>query len=415
MRLRRLDQKLLAGIVGLFLLPGILAAGTLVALYRWGAFGDAFTLLVTVVAGLAAMMGYLGLIAHTIGQNLVRAIRQMQLETEVMATVNPAYRLDISSGDELQGLAEEINHLADRLIEARRAGARSVAGAAGGREPEGQRISGGPDTPPAVEGSAGFAGGAGRVSVAGRARPAGRAPAADPAGPVPSKPLPLYDFSVLDDVDRHVAPVDRDRPLEELVCTVLDAETTGLAPSRGDRIVSVACVRVRNGSVRRTEVLDVLVHPGRSIPPESTLIHGITDEMVAGAPSIETVVPDLVRFADGTVIVGHQVWFDLMFLRAATDRLGVPPLTLSHPVLDTWLLSQFLHGPLGGHDLEVVAVRLGVPPHGRHSARGDALMTAEILVRLCAILRRRGIGTLGEALDAMRRTRARFRAAAGAP
>jgi hypothetical protein len=50
-RLASLDQKLVAGIVGLFLLPGVLAAGILVVLYRWGAFDDAFTLLVTVVVG----------------------------------------------------------------------------------------------------------------------------------------------------------------------------------------------------------------------------------------------------------------------------------------------------------------------------------------------------------------------------
>ena len=95
---------------------------------------------VTVVVGLAAMMGYLALIAHTIGHGLVRAIRQMQLGTELIATVNPGHRLEISTGDELQRLADEINHLADRLATARQDGARAAVSAAAGLEAERTRL-----------------------------------------------------------------------------------------------------------------------------------------------------------------------------------------------------------------------------------------------------------------------------------
>jgi DNA polymerase III epsilon subunit family exonuclease len=387
-RLTRLDRKLMAGIVGLFLLPSALVAGALIVLYRWGAFDDTFALLITVVVGLSTLMGYLALIAHTVGQSLVRAVREMQLGTELIATVNPAYRLAVTTGDELQLLAEEINHLADRL-----------------------------EAAPKSRGTAGEATLA-RDRAMDRSESIGHEPVPWPAGAAsgprlwrpasPDERLALDDFSRCDDADRGVTLIDRSLALDRLVYTVLDAETTGLAPSRGDRIVSIACVRIRNGAVRPSEVLDTLVNPGRSIPPESTRIHGITDGMVAGAPAIEAIVPDVLHFADGTVLAGHQVWFDLMFLREVTERIGAPPLTRSHPVLDTWLLSQFLHGPLGDHDLETVAVRLGVPPHGRHTARGDALMTAEILVRLLKILSKRGFRTLGEALDVMRRSRARF-------
>ncbi len=115
MRWTRLDQKLMAGIVGLFLLPSVLGGGVLVVLYRWGAFQDTFTLLLTVVVGLATMMAYLGLIGHTVGRGLVRTVQQMQRETEVMATVNPAHRLEVPTGDEFQRLAQDINGLADRL------------------------------------------------------------------------------------------------------------------------------------------------------------------------------------------------------------------------------------------------------------------------------------------------------------
>jgi DNA polymerase-3 subunit epsilon len=69
--------------------------------------------------------------------------------------------------------------------------------------------------------------------------------------------------------------------------------------------------------------------------------------------------------------------------------------------VDTRLLSRSLHGPGEAHTLEAVAERLGVTVTGRHSALGDALATAEILVRLLALLRKRGILTLGAALDAI--------------
>jgi DNA polymerase-3 subunit epsilon len=76
-----------------------------------------------------------------------------------------------------------------------------------------------------------------------------------------------------------------------------------------------------------------------------------------------------------------------------------------HPVLDTRMLSEIVHGPLEKHDLDSVCLRLGVASRGRHSALGDARAPAEILVRLVELLGRRGIRTLGDALQAMRHLR----------
>jgi DNA polymerase-3 subunit epsilon len=483
--LRRLDQKLVAGIAGLFLLPNLLAAGVLIGLYRWGAFPDPLTLLVTAVVGLAALMGYVGLIAYAIGQNLVRAIRELQLGTELIATVNPAHRLDIATGDELERLAAEINHLAERLATARQDGLRAAAGAAAGLEGERARLSGvlealgagvlvvAPEgrislanraarallgqwlvgraltevladpagllraaeeyragarearrltmgglggevieviVTPLIEGQGRLTGLAlalhGRGAGGAARRPLGAGLASGVAGAeAPAHRPEPYDFSLLDEVARHLAAADRSRALADLDCTVLDVETTGLDRSGGDRIVSIACVRVRSGVVRPAEVLDMLVNPGRPIPLESTRIHGITDDSVTDAPPLEAVLPEILRFAEGTVLVGHHVWFDLSFLRAATDRLGLVPLTDLHPVLDTRLLSEIVHGPLGPHDLEATSLRVGVPPRGRHSALGDALATAHILTRLVVLLQRRGIETLGDALAQMQRLR----------
>lgn len=95
-----------------------------------------------------------------------------------------------------------------------------------------------------------------------------------------SKRPELYDFSVFDEMERHVPATMRERRFHQLTFVVLDTETTGLRPERGDRIVSLAGVRVRSGIVRQSEVFDALVCPERPIPSSSARLHGITDEMV---------------------------------------------------------------------------------------------------------------------------------------
>jgi len=152
-------------------------------------------------------------------------------------------------------------------------------------------------------------------------------------------------------------------------------------------------------------MFDTLVDPERSVPPESVRIHGITDEMLIGAPPMATVLPAFLEFAGPAVLVGHEASFDLRFLEPAARQLGLPSLTATHPILDTRLLSRSLHGPGESHTLEAVAGRLGVTVTGRHSALGDALATAEILIRLLALIQKRGILTLGETLDAVRGAR----------
>ena len=221
--------------------------------------------------------------------------------------------------------------------------------------------------------------------------------------PGPARP-DLYDFSLLAELERHIGPAGRDRRLDEVSFVVLDTETTGLRPRAGDRVVSLAGVRVTGMEVRRQQTFDALVHPGRSVPPESVRFHGITDHDLAGAPPLEVVLPAFLAFVGDAVLVGHEVAFDLEFLAPEVARLGLQPLT-ARPVLDTRLLSRTLHGPGVDHSLEAAARRLGVPVVGRHSALGDALTAAEILVRLLALLKGRGVETLGGLLWASRHGR----------
>lgn len=240
----------------------------------------------------------------------------------------------------------------------------------------------------------------GRVSLLLPVAGTGREPPEEP----PEEPLEggrpeFYDF----DLFAHSGPVGalEERPLSALTYTAFDTETTGLHPAAGDEIVAIGAVRIVNGRLLRGEVFDELVDPGRPVSPASRAVHGITSEMLAGRPTIDRILPRFARFCEETVLVGHNVAFDLRFFELKEARTGV---VFAQPVLDTLLLSAALHPNHDDHRLEVIAERLGVPVERRHSALGDALLAGAVFLRLVALLEERGVTTLGDARDLAQRT-----------
>ena len=190
-------------------------------------------------------------------------------------------------------------------------------------------------------------------------------------------------------------------PLADLSFTVFDTETTGLNPAEGDEIIQIGALRVLNGKLLKQEVFDQLVDPGREIPPESIPIHGITPEMVQGQPGILEVLPAFHAFVADTVLVAHNAAFDMRFLQLKEQKTG---LVFEQPVLDTLLLSAVIHPGQDSHRLEAIAERFNVTVIGRHTALGDAMVTAEVFVRLLPLLAEKGIHTLGQARAAAQRT-----------
>lgn len=223
---------------------------------------------------------------------------------------------------------------------------------------------------------------------------------APPAKATASRPV-YYDFDLFNQPGQR--PELDDRPLAELACTVFDTETTGLAPSEGDEIISIGAVRIVNGRLLEQESFDRLIQPRRAVRPESQKIHGITPAMLVGQPPLEQVLPLFARFAEDTVLVAHNAAFDMRFLQVAEARTG---LRFDQPVLDTLLLSALVHP---GHEdeehrLEQIAARLGIAVVGRHTALGDAIATGEVFLRLVPLLAERGIHTLRQAREASRKT-----------
>lgn len=244
----------------------------------------------------------------------------------------------------------------------------------------------------------------GTQSYSARLKPLGDAPgymlifddSAANIAPEAARPL-VYDFNLLsaasDDAFESLA-------LRDLCFVVFDTETTGLLPHK-DEIVQIGAVRVINGRIVDGERLDLLVDPGIPIPPASTKVHKISDRMVQGAPDIAEAGRVLHQFARDAVIVAHNAPFDMAFLRRHAKRMNVE---WDHPILDTVLLSAVLFGASDKHTLDALCERLGVtiPEDLRHTALGDAVATAEALVRMLPMLQARGMTTFGLVIEATR-------------
>ena len=208
-----------------------------------------------------------------------------------------------------------------------------------------------------------------------------------------------YDFDLFDWSEK--AHELDDSPLAELAYTVFDTETTGLKPSEGDEIIQIGAARILNGKLLHNDTFEQLVDPQRSLPPESSKIHGITPEMLVDQPTIDKVLPAFHDFSADTVLVAHNAAFDMRFLQLKEAATG---LKFDHPVIDTLLLSAVIHPNQESHRLEAIAERFGVTIIGRHTAMGDAIVTAEVFLKMIPLLAEKGIRTLGEAREAAQKT-----------
>lgn len=163
--------------------------------------------------------------------------------------------------------------------------------------------------------------------------------------------------------------------------TVFDTETTGLDPRRGDKIIEIAGVRIEDGVIQESSAFMQLVNPERAIPWEAKQVNKISDEDVAGAPTIDTVLPQFLEFAQGSILVAHNADFDLGFLQSEKELcwgyIEIPE------CLCTMQLSRTLYPEEFRHNLDVMSSRLQIEmPQNRHRALPDVLMTAEALLKM---------------------------------
>ncbi|MGF9905073.1 ATP-dependent DNA helicase DinG [Brevibacillus porteri] len=171
---------------------------------------------------------------------------------------------------------------------------------------------------------------------------------------------------------------------------VVDFETTGSHPRQGDSIIQIGAVAIDDGQI--TESFSTLIHPGQEIPPFITQLTGITNEMVADAPSLEEVFPDFLRLLDGRAFVAHNASFDLQFLQEALLSQGY--YAFDGYVLDTVELSRVLLPMQNSYRLGELASELEIEHDNPHQADSDALATAQLFLHLLDILKRLPLVTI---------------------
>lgn len=176
--------------------------------------------------------------------------------------------------------------------------------------------------------------------------------------------------------------MDDDRPLDEVEFVAFDLETTGLSPLEC-RIVEFGAVRFRLGSGELAS-MSQLVDPQCRIPRGVIRIHGITDAMVRGQPTVRAAMPWFLAFlGDGrTVLLAHNAPFDLGFLAEALAQLGQGG--LPHAVIDTLDLARRCVA-LPRYDLQSVAWYLGLAQREDHRALADARLAMQAFCRMLAM------------------------------
>ena len=191
---------------------------------------------------------------------------------------------------------------------------------------------------------------------------------------------------------------DDETPMDAVRFVVLDCETTGLNP-RVDRIITIGAVAVQGGEILLDDSFDALLKLTHNT--EAVTVHGVTrDESLSGMEEPEALEMFLDYLKDG-VIVGHHIGHDVASLDAACLRHW--GFSLSNRSADTVCMALHLEkaGAFSGRPqmrsvtLDALCDLFGVIPHGRHTASGDAFLTAEIFLRMRPLVRRHGREKLG--------------------
>lgn len=157
---------------------------------------------------------------------------------------------------------------------------------------------------------------------------------------------------------------------------VVDLETTGHSPAKGDRIIQIAIVFIENDEITNTYTR--FVHPQQPIPPFIQQLTSITDADVADAPAFEEIAEEVSELLSDSVFVAHNTDFDLSFLQNELKRCNMAG--WNGKTVDTVELAKILYPALAGYRLQDIAEALSIDLQQAHRADDDALATARFLL-----------------------------------
>lgn len=168
-----------------------------------------------------------------------------------------------------------------------------------------------------------------------------------------------------------------DDSMEKLKFAVVDLETTGHSPEKGDRIIQIAIMFIENGSLTHEYVR--FVNPGQRIPVFIQELTDISNEEVENAPIFEEIAQEVYELLDGWIFVAHNTNFDLTFLQKEFERCGVK--RWKGKQIDTVELSKILYPSAVSYRLKELTEELGITLSSAHRADDDARATSSLLLR----------------------------------
>lgn len=162
---------------------------------------------------------------------------------------------------------------------------------------------------------------------------------------------------------------------------ILDTETTGLDPRKGDRLIEIGCIEMFNRIPTGREY-HCFINPERDVPAEAQAVHGITTDFLKDKPLFHKVARDFLSFIGDDTLVIHNAQFDVGFLNFELERAGHTTIAMDR-VVDTLALARRKH-PAGPNNLDALCKRYGIDNSKRtkHGALVDSLLLAEVYVEL---------------------------------
>ena len=178
---------------------------------------------------------------------------------------------------------------------------------------------------------------------------------------------------------------------------VFDTETTGLSPQNGDRLVEIGCVELFN-RVETGRTFHAYFNPGRSMPSEAEMVHGLSDRFLSDKPAFGDRCEDLLDFIADSPLVAHNAAFDFGFINNELGSCGRPTVCTSR-MIDTLAIARQKF-PGAKHSLDALCTRFGVDRSVRikHGALIDAQLLAQVYVEITGG-RQIGLGLVAEVID----------------
>lgn len=197
-----------------------------------------------------------------------------------------------------------------------------------------------------------------------------------------------------------MAATNHSTPLVSLDAVVLDTETTGL-DARTARVVQIGVLRLAKGKLEADAHFERLIDPGIPVPPEASAVHGITDATIKGAAPFAAVIDELDAFIGSSILIGHNIGYDLAVLRSEYERAG--RVWRARRALDVRALARLAAPTLAHYGLKQLCEWLDIKCDPQGAASNDAKSTVRVFEAILPMLRAKDIRTLAEAEAALRR------------